>query len=143
MTKKIMKVLIVDDESDVQFILKAFVSKYKKGEFEYDIHLASNGKEAFEKYMRLAEKRAKLDLVIMDLLMPVMDGVSSIQRIVEFDPSANICVVTASTDDGMLDDAMKSGAKALARKPIKKQELYESIEKTLGDKSEKQFSRRV
>ena len=83
---------------------------------------AVNGVEAIDKYRAL-----KPDIVLMDLLMPVMDGISAIRNIIEFDSKAKIVVVSAITKRSIRDEAMGAGAIDFVAKPFEIQRLVEAI----------------
>jgi len=69
-----------------------------------------------EKYSKLANDGQKLDLVLMDLRMPVMDGVEATKRIIEKDPKANIYLFAAFAGTEEERDALKAGAKGTINK---------------------------
>jgi CheY-like chemotaxis protein len=114
------KVLIVDDDQIVLEVLKMMLSDY------YDVITASNGKEAVELY-----KRQKPDIVLMDILMPKMDGIEATRIIKLIDPDAKILAITAyASHKGK--EMQKAGALDIIEKPVRKMELVEKIEKYLG-----------
>jgi two-component system chemotaxis response regulator CheY len=83
---------------------------------------AINGVEAIDKYRAL-----KPDVVLMDLLMPVMDGISAIKKIIEFDPKAKIVVVSAISKRSIRDEAMRAGAIDFVAKPFGIKRLLDSV----------------
>ena len=83
---------------------------------------AVNGVEAIDKYRAL-----KPDIVLMDLLMPVMDGISAIRNIIEFDSKAKIVVVSAITKRSIRDEAMHAGAIDFVAKPFSIKSLLDSV----------------
>jgi two-component system chemotaxis response regulator CheY len=83
---------------------------------------AVNGVEAIDKYRAL-----KPDIVLMDLLMPVMDGISAIRKIIEFDPEAKIVVVSAISKRSIRDEAMNAGAIDFVAKPFSIKSLLDSV----------------
>jgi two-component system chemotaxis response regulator CheY len=103
------RVLIVED------------APYIREVFRYALELhnhvvageAVNGVEAIDKYRTL-----KPDVVLMDLLMPVMDGISAIKKIIELDPKAKIVVVSAISKASIRDEAMSAGALDFVTKPF-------------------------
>jgi len=118
-----MKILIVDD---AKYIVKAFKDTLKI--YGFRVEDARNGEEALEKY-----KKLNPELVIMDILMPKLDGVSATKKIVGYDPEAKIIVVTAVNKFGLEEECINAGAKAFIRKPFKLKELLNTVEKTLSD----------
>ena len=83
---------------------------------------AINGVEAIDKYRAL-----KPDVVLMDLLMPVMDGISAIKKIIELDPKAKIVVVSAISKRSIRDEAMRAGAIDFVAKPFGIKRLLDSV----------------
>ncbi len=112
------RILIVEDAAYVREVFRhALVSH------DYDIAgEASNGAEAVDKYRALMP-----DAVIMDLLMPVMDGISAMKRIREFDPKARIVVVSALLGRSVKEDAMRAGAIDFVSKPFDIERLLRAV----------------
>jgi YesN/AraC family two-component response regulator len=96
-----VRVLLVDDERDVRFLLR--ISIDDRCEDVDEIQEASNGKEALEKVSSLQP-----DVVVMDLRMPVMDGVEATKRIKELAPETDVVVYSASSEQ--MADAQAAGA---------------------------------
>jgi two-component system chemotaxis response regulator CheY len=111
-------VLIVDDALYVKEMIRSMLES--RG---HEIAgVASNGFEAIEKY-----KALKPDVVLMDILMPGMDGLSAIKKIMEQDQKAKIIVVTALVKDALRKEAMKSGAIDFITKPFEVERLLGAI----------------
>jgi len=104
----------VDDEEAFHILLPNFLALVKKHTF--NMHCAINGEGGVEMYSKLANDGHKLDLVLMDLRMPVMDGVEATKRIIEKDPKANIYLFTAFAGTEEERDALKAGAKGTINK---------------------------
>jgi two-component system chemotaxis response regulator CheY len=115
-----IRVLVVDDAPYVLNALKDILQAYK-----YEVYEAHNGEEGLEKY-----KEVKPDVVLMDILMPIMDGVSATKKIMEFDPQAKIIVITAVGKRELDKDCLAAGAKGFVVKPFKIKDLLKAI-KTL------------
>jgi len=88
---------------------------------------AANGKEAIEKY-----QTQQPDLVMMDITMPVMDGISAARQIKSLHPEANIVMCTAMGQKDMVVEAIKAGAKDFIVKPFQPQRVLESVKKLIG-----------
>jgi len=84
--------------------------------------VASNGAEAIVKY-----KALKPNLVLMDILMPVMDGISAIKKIMEQDPKARIIVVTAVGKESIRKESIKAGALYVVTKPFEAKQLLDAV----------------
>lgn len=90
----------------------------------YDVLHAMNGYEAVE-----TVRRQVVDLVLMDLKMPVMDGLTAIEKIREFKPDLPIIVLTASILPSNRETAFHAGCNDYMTKPIDSKLLMETIAK--------------
>lgn len=117
-----MRVLIVDDAPYMIKAIRDILEAYKHEVFE-----ASNGEEALLRYSEL-----RPDIVLMDILMPTLDGVNATRKILEQDSGANIIVITAVGKSGLEKDCIDAGAKKFIVKPFKIKELIKSIEALAG-----------
>ena len=107
-------ILLVEDEEFFHILIPNFLAQDKKHTFT--VHSAINGEVGVEEYSKLANDGQKPDLVLMDLRMPVMDGVEATKRIIEKDPKANIYLFTAYAGTEEEKDALKAGAKGTISK---------------------------
>ena len=73
----------------------------------------SNGEDAVNKY-----KEEKPDIVFLDIVMPVKDGITATKEIIEFDPSAVIIVISSVGTQTHLREVIKAGAKDFIQKPV-------------------------
>lgn len=103
------KVLISDDSILARKQLKDVISSHGAPTYIE----ASNGQEAIDLY-----KAERPDLVFLDIVMPVKDGNAAIREIMEFDPSAEIIVVSSVGTQSQLKAAIESGAKDFIQKPL-------------------------
>jgi len=122
MEVKLKKVLIVDDTKFMRDILKNIL---KKKELEV-IGEAANGKEAVLKYQEL-----KPDLVTMDIIMPEMDGIEAVKKIMQIDPSARILMCSAMGQQALVIEAIQSGAKDFVIKPFQPARVLEAVDRAL------------
>ena len=90
--------------------------------------MASDGEEAVKKYKTLGSKPF---IVIMDQRMPVKDGVTATQEILQYDPKARI--LFGSADLQIKSDAIKAGAKDFLLKPFRIEALLKAIEELEED----------
>ncbi|HCR43521.1 MAG TPA: two-component system response regulator, partial [Ruminococcaceae bacterium] len=88
---------------------------------------ASNGKLAVDSY-----KAEKPDLVIMDITMPVMDGLQALKEIKKDDAGASIIMCSAMGQEAMVVDALKHGAKDFIVKPFKADRIMKTVKSILG-----------
>ena len=122
-----IKILSVDDENDLELLLtQYFRRKIRKG--EYDFHFAHNGLEALT--MLLKEK--DFDIILSDINMPEMDGLTLLTKINEMQNPALKCImVSAYGDMGNIRQAMNNGAFDFATKPIDLDDLSVTIERAI------------
>ncbi len=123
------KILVVDDEPDLeQLILQKFRKQIREGAFTFKF--AGNGVQALE---RLAEDEA-IDLVLTDINMPEMDGLTLLNRIKEQEnPLLRSVIVSAYGDIENIRTAMNRGAFDFIIKPIDLNDLEITIDKSLND----------
>lgn len=115
-------VLIVDD---ALFMRTTIANLFNQWGFQ-EIYKASNGKEAIELY-----KQHKPNLVTMDVTMPTMTGLEASKKILEFDPKANIIMVTALGQQRLIVEAIESGVKDFITKPFEPQQLKNVVNNVL------------
>jgi DNA-binding NarL/FixJ family response regulator len=121
------KVLICDDQAVVRDGLELLL----KLESDLDVvGLASDGAEAVE----LAEKHVP-DLVLMDLKMPIMNGIEATRRIRSRFPETKVLVLTTYDDDEWVFDAVRAGASGYLLKDTPREEIVKAIRGTLAGKS--------
>jgi len=116
------RILVVDDSP---FIHKA-VQKALVPEGYEICGTGRNGKEAIAAYGDLQP-----DLLIMDITMPVMDGITAARKITTEFPEAVIMLLSAMGDLEIRDQALESGVKSFATKPFTNQELVIEVQKLL------------
>ena len=114
-----VRVLIADDHAIVRKGIRALLSE--AGGFEV-VGEASNGQEAV---LRAAETQP--DVILMDLLMPVMDGIEATRQITSQQPQARILVLTSFAADNKVFPAIKAGALGYLLKDSSPDELVRAI----------------
>lgn len=112
-------ILIVDDE-EINFIL----IQEMLDEYAYNILKAENGLKAFE----ICKKTEAIDLVLMDIKMPIMDGYTSTKKIKEIRPNLPIIAQTAHALSGDRELALSSGCDEYISKPINRTRLIELVD---------------
>jgi signal transduction histidine kinase/CheY-like chemotaxis protein len=117
-----LSLLIAEDDETSQLYLDALLHKKFK-----NIRIANNGKEAFE----MCKANKEIDVVFMDLKMPVMDGYEATRKIREFNSDIIIIAQTAYALDGDKEKAMRAGCNDYITKPIKNETLQKVLEKYL------------
>jgi two-component system chemotaxis response regulator CheY len=110
------RVLIVDDS---MFVSKQIGQILTSEGFEI-VGTAADGEEGVEKYKELSPK---VDLVTMDITMPKMDGVTALEKIIEFDKSAKVIVISALGKQELVKKALLAGAKNYIVKPLDREKV--------------------
>lgn len=114
-----IRVLIVDDHAVVRQGLRMFI------EMQNDMEIlgeASNGNEAVEMSARLEP-----DVILLDLLMPGMDGVEATRRILHSNPQARVLILTSFGEDDKVFPAIRAGAQGYLLKDVQPSDLVQSI----------------
>ncbi len=115
-----MKILIVDDAAFCQFMLTAIIKKLKLDGCK--IETASNGLEAVKKM-----KTFEADLVLMDIFMPELDGISATRVIKTLYPKTEIIIVSCSSCKENVVCAFEAGAVNYIVKPFQEEKLQRAI----------------
>lgn len=102
------KILVVDDDASVCEVLKRFL--IKKG---YEVLVAHNGKEAIDKI-----KKERPHLLLLDIKMPVMDGIETLKEVRKIDREVGIIMITANEDLELARETLKIGAFDYIAKPL-------------------------
>ena len=120
------KILVVDDEEDLELLMRQrFRRQVRRG--EYELFFACNGREA----LGVLEENPDIRLVLSDINMPVMDGLTLLSQLVEIEANVSAVVVSAYGDMANIRTAMNRGAFDFVTKPIDFQDLQLTVEKTL------------
>lgn len=119
MKEKTLRILIADDHVIVREGLEAILST--QSDFEL-VGIATNGVEA----VSLADQ-LQPDVILIDLVMPKMDGLTAIQNIRAANPQARILVLTSFADDERIFPAIKAGAMGYLLKDTLRQDLLQAI----------------
>lgn len=123
MIKKMAKILIVDDEQDILELIRHALNK--EG---YEVHVAANGQQAIDK-----AKKVQPNLILMDVMMPVMDGMEACRQLKE-DPTTNkisIIFLTARSEEFAELAGFEAGADDYVAKPIRTRVLISRIKAIL------------
>jgi signal transduction histidine kinase/CheY-like chemotaxis protein len=121
-----LKVLSVEDNEINQLIIKKLLEKVG-----LKVFYASNGLEAIE-FMRNNEERDNIKLILMDIRMPKMDGLTATKSIREFNEKIPIIALSANAFSEDIRKSMDAGMNEHISKPIDKLELYEILNKYLN-----------
>ncbi len=122
------KVLLVDDEAHI----RKFVGILLRQLGGPRVIEASNGSEAIQKFLD-----EKPDLVLLDVNMPILDGLGALKEIMRIDPEAVVIMLTSLTSRQNIQQAVDLGASNYIRKDTPKEEMLvamkETIEACFGD----------
>jgi len=116
------KILVVDDAE----FLRVRISKMLVGD-GYEVIEAENGLLALNAY-----KAQKPDVVLMDITMPEMDGLTALREILAFDSGAKVVMLTALGQESVVLEAIKSGAKDFIVKPFERDRVVGALQKLVG-----------
>lgn len=117
------RILLVDDEENARTALAKILSRE-----EYEVLSAGNGFEALELL-----KNTQVDLIITDINMPEMNGMSFLREINQLYPGSNVIMVTAYGEVESYIEAMNLGAFEYINKPVRINELKKIISKVFRD----------
>jgi len=116
---------IIDDEPVIHEVLGDLLTS--EG---YEVELSLSGEEALERH-----SSETCDLILLDLLMPGMNGIDVLKKLKKIDPHAVIIIITAYASVESAISAMKMGAFDYIQKPFKHEELLLTIERAIEHKS--------
>ena len=117
------RIMVVDDAMFMRATVKRILEQAG-----YEVAgEAENGQLAVEKYAEL-----KPDAVLMDITMPVMDGITAAKAILASDPKAIVLMCTALGQQNMVIEAIKAGVKDYIVKPFQPERVIEGVGKALG-----------
>lgn len=120
-----LNILIAEDDPVSVELLKIVLSKYV-----HTIQVAKDGVEVIE----LAKNSEKLDLILMDIKMPKLDGFSATEKIREFNKNVKIIAQTAFAQPTDNQKALDAGCNDFVSKPINKKLLFQAIHRVFNDK---------
>lgn len=120
------KILVADDEIDLETLIKQKF-RQKIREQQYEFLFAANGNDALE----IIQQHPDIDMVLSDINMPEMDGLTLLSRLSESSPLIKSVIVSAYGDMDNIRTAMNRGAFDFITKPINFEDLQVTMEKTL------------
>ena len=117
---KAVNLLVVEDTESNQFVIKLILNK-----LGHNVFIASHGAEAIA---FLEEQRQNIDIILMDVSMPIMDGITATRLIRQKGINIPIIALTAHALESDKTTCMKAGMDGFVSKPIRRQEIYEAIQ---------------
>lgn len=125
-----LKALIVDDEAELRRSVISILQNMQTAEnISFEFAEATNGLEAIEK-----TKNEFWDLILMDVKMPEMDGLTALQEIKENDPRTFVVIMTAHSNLNDAIIAIKDGAYDYVEKPVSADKLHAIVKKSIEAK---------
>jgi adenylate cyclase len=120
------KILVADDEADLEMLIK---QKFRRQirEHQYEFVFAANGNDALDKLLTHPD----VDIVLSDINMPEMDGLTLLTRLKEMSPLIKTVIVSAYGDMDNIRIAMNRGAFDFLCKPVNFEDLELTMEKTI------------
>jgi two-component system cell cycle sensor histidine kinase/response regulator CckA len=118
-------ILLVDDDDRVRNLAEKTLTLNG-----YKVLTAVNGLEALAFYR---EKKARISLVILDLIMPKMGGNQCLEELLKIDPGLKILVASGYSVNGPTKDALEAGAVGFLSKPFEVEELLRAVRKALDE----------
>jgi len=109
---KKVSVLAVDDSKTMLAMISA---QLRGSDFEV-VATASSGLEALEKYQQI-----KPQLVLLDIVMPEITGIGTLERLLQADTGARVVMVSSVGTEDTVRDCLKKGAKSFLQKPLQKE----------------------
>lgn len=123
-----LRFLIVDDSASARYLLRAYLGRFG------ECHEAENGRDAVKMFSRTVQSGETYDLVIMDIMMPKMDGHAAVGKIRELEakigaPEPVKVAMLSSLDDprNMLRAQFESGSDLYLTKPVELHTLHEML----------------
>lgn len=118
------KVMIVEDSNLMISIISNFIRKSGK---DVEVISATSGEDSIRIY-----REKKPDLVFMDIKMPGMDGITALEKIMQYDSHAKVVMCTSLKDPESEQRAKKAGCAGYILKPFSSKDIIDSMEKNLG-----------
>ncbi len=119
-------VLLIDDEEVMREVGSEMLS-----DLGYSVTTCNDGQEGVEYYR---QHYKEVDYVILDIMMPNLDGYSCFQELKEINPDVSVIIASGYTIDGLASDLINEGARAFIQKPFDTIRLSKAIEKSLHKK---------
>lgn len=116
--KRKIRILIVDDFEMTRSLLRIIL---RSDEFEI-VGEAVNGQQGIEQFEKLQP-----DIVLLDVVMPVLSGLDTLERIHKINPKCLVLMVTGADDQELVDRAMQNGASGYILKPFNSASVLETL----------------
>ncbi len=114
-----MRILVVDDNEDFRENLLDILEAHG-----YEASTAADGFDALDRI----KSAGHFDVILMDIKMPLMDGVETFRQVKRIDPESTVIMITAYSRDELVKDALREGAYAIFYKPVEIERLLSMVE---------------
>ena len=121
-----VRVLLVDDVADLRFLYRLILKRQAEGRYEV-IAEAGNGQEAIER-----AKELQPDLVLLDVSMPVMDGMEALPHLVKASPRSKIVMLSGFSAERLGQQALSRGAAHYLEKGVTPRDLVRELDRVVG-----------
>ncbi|MCF6334706.1 MAG: response regulator [Spirochaetales bacterium] len=118
-------ILLVDDEEIIRTTVTEMLT-----ELGYDVLLAKNGEEAVTIFQ---EEYSKIDLIIIDMIMPEMNGSETFYRMKAIDPNCRVVIASGYTGEENIDKLMADGLSGFINKPFPIDTLSQFLSDVMGN----------
>lgn len=119
------RILLVDDDASVRDLLRETLESVG-----FVVKACGDGVEALEAWMAAEHP---FDLVLLDLVMPGMNGAEFMAALLEIAPAARVLLLSGHADEKTTRQIMAAGAKGLLRKPCPRDALLEAVQRALAE----------
>jgi len=115
-------VLVVDDHDGIRQMLQTALRT-----LNFEVHIAANGARAIDLFSREA-----IDLVLMDVQMPVMDGPKTLAALQKIRPGVRCCFMSGNSGAYTTEELLRRGAACVIEKPFRLADLRRALESAMG-----------
>jgi len=122
MTNDEITIMIVDDKKSMTSSMSRVLNR-----MGYDVETAGSGREAIE----IAKEKERIDIVFLDIKMPVMNGVETYKQLKTIIPEAAVIMMTAYAVEDLIQEALEEGVFGVIYKPLDLEKVGEKIEEAL------------
>jgi len=116
------RILVIDDLPFMRKVIREIL----EGTRLFRIDEAENGLDGLHQYREI-----KPDLVLLDIVMPVLDGISTLERLIKMDPKARVVMCSALGQEELIVHAIRLGAKDFVVKPFHPNRLVTAVHRAL------------
>jgi PAS domain S-box-containing protein len=120
-------ILLVDDEEPIRNLGLQIFRNYG-----YRVFQAPDGENALRLYQ---DKKDEIDLVVLDLIMPIMGGKKCLEELLRIDPKVRVVIASGYSPEGTVKEILEKGAKNFIHKPFNMKEMLQVVRKVLDESS--------